>query len=800
MREIRYALRTLARNRGLSLAAILVFALGIGANSAIFTVVRAVLLAPLPYADPDRLVQLYERDVIGTNPTNIVSAPNFYDWKARSRSFESMGYYGEWQASFSPSDGGLPENLTGTICDSGFFPTLGVQPALGRTFNAEDDRTDAARVAVINYALWQRRFSGSPAVLGSSIRLDGELHTVIGVMPKGFDYPTSSVQVWLPVGRQLNPNFRTQRGNHRFYVLGRLLNGVTVQQARTEVDGIAARIKEEHPAELTGKGGNVITLADRVVSRVKPMLLLLLGAAACVLLIACVNVCNLLLARAVGARGEVAIRLALGASPGRIVRQFLTESLLLSFIGAGLGLVLARFGTDVLINMAGYIPRIETARMNGDVLAFATLIAILTGIAVGVFPALTSSMTGLKQMMHEATRSATAGRGRRFFRDGLIAVEIALSLMLLVGAGLMLKAFAHLRAVDPGFVPHRILTIRFSLPAQRYKTPEQIASFYRELLSRVRTAPGIQSASIVTVPPLGGHFMDNTFTVDGRPPMPPGQFMYAVVRAADPEYFKSVGTRLLRGRVFTETDRLDAADKAVITEGMAAAYFSGEDPIGKRIRLSDRESYEIVGIVADSRQNLASPAEPMMYFPLLKGAFSFATLMVRASGDPNSLSLPLQKEMRNLEPDLPAVTVRSMDEMMFGSTQQNRLGLTLIALFAVLAVILASVGLYGVLAYSVGQRTGELGVRIALGADTPKIARLILWQGLKPASAGIVLGLAGSLAATRLVQTMLYDVNPSDPIVLAGVVVLLLMITLVACFVPAWRATRIDPVTALHAE
>src|SRR5262245_6836499 len=362
MREIRYALRTLARNRGFSLAAILVFALGIGANSAIFTVVRAVLLAPLPYSDPDRLVMLYERDVIGTNPTNVVSAPNFYDWKARSKSFEAMAYYGEWGTSFSPSDGGLPENLTGTICDSGFFPTLGVQPALGRTFNAEDDKTDAARVAVISYALWQRRFAGNPGVLGSNIRLDGELHTVIGVMPRGFDYPTSSVQVWLPVARQLNPDFKAQRGNHRFYVLGRLRNSITVHQARTEIDGIAAGIKAEHPADLTGKGGNVIALADRVVSRVKPMLLVLLGAVTCVLLIACVSVCNLLLARAVGTRGEVAIRLALGASSGRIVRQFLTESLLLSFFGASLGLVLALWGTDVLVNMAGYIPRIETAR------------------------------------------------------------------------------------------------------------------------------------------------------------------------------------------------------------------------------------------------------------------------------------------------------------------------------------------------------------------------------------------------------------------------------------------------------
>jgi len=799
MRDIRYALRTLSRNPGFSLAAILVLALGIGANSAIFTVVRAVLLAPLPYREPDRLVRLYERNVIGTTAFNVVSAPNFYDWQKEANSFEQMGFYGDWSSSFSPSDGGLPENLDAAICDAGFFPTFGVQPILGRTFQSEDDRRDA-RVAIISEGLWRRRFGGDPSVFGSSIRLDGERHTIIGVIPAAFGFPTSTTQVWLPVAPNVSPNYTQQRGNHRFQVLARLKPGVSVEQARTELDGIARRIREQHPGDLTGKGANVVSLAERMVSRVRPMLLVLLGAVACVLLIACVNVTNLLLARAVGRRREVAVRAALGAGRWQIAGQFLTESLLLSFGGSALGLALAVFGTDVLIKMAGYIPRIETVRVNGTVLAFTAAIAILTGLAVGLVPALSSSNIGLAQAMQEGGRSSTASRSRGIFRDTLVGVEVALSLMLLIGAGLMLKSFSKLRSVDPGFAPDRLLTIRFSLPSQRYKTPAQIASFYRDVLDRTRGTPGVQSAGVVTIPPLGGHYMDNTFTIDGRAPLPTGQFMYAVVREADPDYFKSTGIRLKRGRVFTAAEWLDTADKAVITEAMATAYFPNEDPIGKRIRVSPKENFEIVGIVGDALQTLGLPPEPTMYFPLFRGGYSFATLMVRATADPNLVSLPVQKEMRSLDPDLPAVTVKTMDEMMWGATQQNRFGLALIGLFAGLAVILASIGLYGVLAYSVIQRTSELGVRMALGADGPAITKLVLWQGLKPALVGIVVGIGGGLAGTRLLQTLLYDVSPSDPIVLAAVVALLVIVTLAACFVPAWRATRINPVVALRTE
>lgn len=810
MRDFRYALRTLARNPGFSLAAVLVLALGIGANSAIFTVIRAVLLAPLPYPDPDRLVNLYERDVIGTFPFNVVSGPNVLDWQRDARSFEQIAFWGEWGSSFAPDDGGLPENITAAICSYNLFATLGVRPAMGRTFTAEEDKYGAPRVVVISDVLWKRRFGARPDVVGTHMRLDGEPHTIVGVMPPGFEYPDADSQLWLPV-RQIVPDRQMQaRGAHRFLVIGRLKPGVTVEQARTEVDGIAKRIHIENPTELTGKGGNVVRMDERMVARVRPMLLLLLGAVACVLLIACVNVTNLLLARAVSRRREVAVRVAVGASRWQILKQFLAESSILSLSGAALGLTMAALATNALIKMAGRIPRIGTVQVNGTVLAFTAGVAILTGIAVGLAPAMSSWRAGLATAMSEGGRSATAGRDRGLFRDVLVAVEVALSLILLVGAGLMLKSFSKLRAVDPGFATERVLTIRFSLPPAPAKTPAagsshdladeaRVAAFYRDLVEQARALPGVESAGLVTVPPLAGHYMDNTFTIDGRPPLPPGQFLDAVWRLAHPGYFKAMGIPLKRGRVFTDAERLEAADKAVITESMAARFFPNEDPLGKRLRMDDK-AHEIVGVVGDTRQNLAQEPEPMMYLPLSQGTFDFATLMVRAAGDPGLLSLPLQKIMRELLPDLPAVTVKTVNEMMDGAARQNRFGLTLVALFAGLAVVLAAIGLYGVLAYSVGQRTNELGIRMALGAAAPDITRLVVWQGVKPAAAGIVAGLAGAFATTRLLQSVLFEVSPNDPVVMALVAGLIAAISTAASFVPAWRATRIDPVAALRGE
>jgi predicted permease len=810
MRDFRYAFRTLARNPGFSLAAILVLALGIGANSAIFTVIRAVLLAPLPYPDPDRLVNLYERDVIGPSDFNIVSGLNFEDWQREAKSFEQMAIYGEWISSFAPDDGGLPENIDGAICSSNLFATLGVRPAIGRSFTAEEDQFAGPPVVMISDALWKRRFSARPDVIGARIRLDGEPRTVVGVMPAGFHYPFADSQLWLPA-RQVVPERQMQsRGNHRFYAIARLKPGISAGQARTEIDGIARRIYLANPKDLTGKGGNVVRMDERMVHSVRPMLLVLLGAVACVLLIACVNVTNLLLARAVSRRREVAVRVAVGASRGQILKQFLIESSILSFGGAALGLAMASLTTDFLIQMAGAIPRIEDVHVNATVLAFTAGIAILTGIAVGFVPALSSWRAGLATAMQEGGRSATAGRGRGLFRDALVAVEVALSLMLLAGAGLMLKSFSKLRTVDPGFRTDRVLTIHFSLPALPQKPNQGLgftqaaeqahaAQFFSDVLAQTRALPGVESAGIVTVAPLGGHYMDTTFTIEGRPPLPAGQFLDAIWRFADPGYFKAMGIPLQRGRTFTDAERLDAANKAIITQSMAARFFPNQDPIGKHLLLGEK-SYEIVGIAGDTRQYLPQRAEPMMYMPLYDGTFRFATLMVRTQGDPNLLSLPIQKIMRGLAADLPAVTVKTVDEMMEGAAGQNRFGLTLIALFAALAVILASIGLYGVLAYSVGQRTNEIGIRMALGAASREITRLVVWQGFKPAAAGIAAGLAGAVAATRLLQSLLFEVSPADPLVMTTVALLIAVIAAAASFIPAWRATRIDPVAALRAE
>lgn len=800
MRDLRYAFRALARNPSFSIAAVLVLALGIGANSAIFTVIQAVLLAPLPYHAPERLVRLYERNVVAENPYNVASWPNFADWQRDAKSFSEMAAYGDASVSFSPSDGGLPENLTGVICTYNLFSTLGVRPALGRALLSSDDQPDAERAVMISDSLWRRRFGASRAVAGTQTRIDGEKYTIVGVMPAGFDFPDSGTQVWLPVSRSMSPGAKQNRGAHRFSVIARLNPGITVRQARTELDGIQSRIRQQFPGIPTGAGANVALLQERTVVKVRPMLLVLMGAVACVLLIACVNVTNLLLARAAARRRELAIRASLGAGRFELMKQFLLESLMLSAVGAVLGLMLASWTTDALIKMAGAIPRIEMVRVNWGVLWFTVGVAALTGIVVGLVPAFSSARAALTPAMQESSRSTTAGRSRRVFRNVLVAAEVALSLMLLLGSGLMLKSFLRLNAVDPGFAPERLLTIRFSLPQLRYPDPAQRTAFYESLAARVRATPGVSAVGLVTVAPLAGHFMDNTFTIEGHPPLPKGQFLDAVVRGADPEYFKTIGIPLKRGRVFTSFDRLEAGGKAIVSESMAAAFFPNEDPIGKKLLGLASYPYEIVGVVGDARQSLALPAEPTMYFPLLEGKLDYAALVVRATGDPNCLALPVQKEMRSLDADLPAVTVRTMDEIASRQTAQSRFGLTLITLFGALAALLASMGLYGVLAYSIGQRTNELGIRIALGASSPMIAKMVVWQGMKPAAAGVLAGLVLGSAATRLLQSLLFEVTPNDPPVLAAAVALLTVIALLACFLPAWRATRIDPVVALRAE
>jgi predicted permease len=800
--QLRYALRVLAKTPVFTLAAVLVLALGIGANTAIFTVVRAVLLAPLPYRDADRLVRLYERFVVsGDEAYNVVSPQNYRDWIDQSQSFEQIAAIGDASFTLTSADGTLPEVINGEFASANLFPTLGVTPALGRAYASSEDDLKAPLLAVIGDSLWRRRFAADPSVIGSQIKLNGVSYTLLGVMPPGFDYPASGTQIWVSLWRHLQANSQHSRGNHRLSLVARLRSGVSVAAAGTELEGIAQRIHQLalNTGEITGKGANVAPLAEMMVARVRPTLLALFGAVACVLLIACVNVTNLLLARAAARRREVAIRAALGAGRRQLLAQFLTESLLLSISGAGLGLLLASWGSSTLIRMAGDLPRIDGAGVNGVVLWFTLAIAILTGVSVGLVPAFSASRVALASAMHEGGRASTAGRSRTLFRDALVAAEVALSLMLLIACGLMLKSFARARAVDAGYSVHDAITLRVVLPSSRYRSDAQRLAFYETLLERVRALPGAVSAGLVTIPPLAGHWGDQTFTIVGRPPLPPGQFMDALNRSADPDYFRTLGIPLKRGRFFEPTDRLDHADKAIISEAFVSTFLPGEDPIGQHIQLGT-SIFEIVGVVGDVRKVVELEPQPTMYFPQFSGSAgsNVITLVVRTQGDPNALAMPVQRELSRLDPQMPATAVRTMEEIADNAVKQRRFTLVLLSLFAGLAVLLASIGLYGVLAYNTQQRTGELGIRMALGASGTAIVRLVLAQGLKPALAGILIGLAGGAAATRLLESLLFGVKPSDPQVLAGVVIVIAAVSAAASLLPAWRATRIDPATALR--
>jgi predicted permease len=799
--DVRYALRLMRLNSGFTAGVVLVLALGIGVNTAIFTVVNAVLFEPLPYAAPDRLVRLYEYSAIGTSRFNVVSPANFLDWQRQATSYVEMAAYGGQAFNLSGDNGELPERLTGTICSYNLFSTLGVQPALGRALRSDDDRPEAPRAIIISNGLWQRRFGGSPRIVGSAIRLDGESYTVVGVMPPSFDFPNTETQVWAPMFRQMPARDQHNRGSHRYDVVGRLRPGVNVSQANVELDGIARRIRQQYPNELTGPGATVASLQERTVFRVRILLLVLLGAVGCVLLIACVNVTNLLLARALARRREAAIRTALGAGRLQLVRQFLIESTLLSGFGAILGLVLAKLGVKLLLSMTTDIPRSEAAHVSPTVLLFTAGVAVLTGVVVGLAPAFSCLGLNLASAIHDSGgRSATGSRRRRFLGDALVATEVALSLVLLIGSGLLLKSFARLRAVDPGFAPEHLLTMRFSLPASQYKTRVLKTAFYENLLARVRTLPGVTAAGMVTTLPVTGHVMDNTFTIVGHPPLPPGQFLDAVVRAADPGYFQAMGIPLKRGRVFAASERLEAAQLVIISESMARQFFRGEDPLGQRLNFNGGPNYEIVGIVGDVRTELAQEPEPTMYWPLMYGSFSFAALAVRTPGNPNAIALPVQKEVSRLDPDLPVVSVLTMEEVLSKGTAQRRSSLMLLGLFAGLATMLAAIGLYGLLAYSIRQRTSELGIRIALGARPAHVIGMILAQGLRPAAAGVLIGFVIAGGAVRVLQSLLFDVKPLDLQVFFAVAALLIAIAALACAIPARRAMRIDPAMSLRSE
>jgi putative ABC transport system permease protein len=798
--DLRYGARMLLKNPGFTAVAVVTLALGIGANAAIFSVINSVMLRPLPYPQPERLVWIW-----GANPSAGIkqegaSLPDFADWKTQGRSFAAMGGF----TNYSPilTGAGEPERLTGAYVTDGFFTTLGVSPQLGRVFTPDEDRPDNRRVAVLGHDLWQRRFGGDPGIVGRKITLHGNPYLVVGVMPPGFKHPLpgtrAPVEVWTPLG--IDPATMGRRSDF-LGVVARLKPGVAVGQARSEMDALMRRLEGQYPDTNRGWGVILLPLLDRFVGDMRPTLYLLLAAVGFLLLIACANVANLLLARATARQREVAIRSALGAGRGRVVRQLLTESALLSALGGAVGLLMAKWGMDALISMSpAGVPRLGEVAFDWRVLGVAFGVALLTGLLFGLLPALQAASPLLNEALKEGGRGADAARGKRM-RSAIVVAEVALALVLSVGAGLMLRSFARLQNVNPGFNPDHVLTASLALPGAKYEEGPLVVAFYRRLLNEVAALPGVESAGLVDALPLaGGSYL--SFVIEGRPPA--ARTPDAEHRVVSPGYFRAMGIPLIRGRMLSEQDHAQTPFATVISETMARRYWPNEDPLGKRINLDDSQTAPwrtIVGIVGDVRnEGLNAEPNPQMYVSFAQAPRQGMSLVVRGAGDPRGLIAGVRNKVVELDRDQPLYNVRTLEQALAESLARERFGLLLIVTFAGLALLLATVGVYGVLAYSVTQRTREIGVRLALGASRRDVLRLIAGQGMKLVLAGVGVGLLASFALTRLMTGLLYGITATDPLAFIVVSVLLIVVALVACWIPARRATKIDPMVALRFE
>jgi putative ABC transport system permease protein len=798
--DLRYGARMLMKNPGFTLIAVLTLALGISANTAIFSVVNGVLLRRLPYADPDRLVMIWEDP--GGNPRNFVNPRNFADWSEQNQSFEQVAAINVGNVNLTGR--GEPERLINASVSASFFSILRVNAAHGRVFLPEEDKPGAAGVAVISHGLWVRGFGADPDLIGQSIELNGERVTVLGVMPANFRFP-SAAEIWRPLvftPAQLDNN---NRGSHFLSVVGRLKPGVTVHQAQAEMETIYNRLRQQYPGPLTNWVPRVASLLEDTVGSVRQSLLILLGAVGFVLLIACSNIANLTLARAVARQREVAIRAALGADRVRLFRQLLTESLLLSLLGAGLGLLLSWWLVELIVSLnPGNIPRLDEISLDGRVLAFTLLLSLGSGLIFGLAPALSISKIDLNEALKDASKASVSGHQSNLRRAFVIA-EIALSLALLVGAGLMVKSFVRLGRVELGFNPENVLTMRVALPSNRYVEPPRQTAFYQQVVERVRALPGAQAASLISDPPVSGStgLWQNTFHIEGKPLPPPGERHSASLRWITPDYFKTMEIRLRRGRTLTEADVDGGPRVAVIDEAMARQFFPNEDPIGKRIVIywRDRIAREIVGVVSNVRQaSLDKDTGPHMYIPYYQTPLNYATLLVRTNADPLKLASAVKSQVLAVDRDQPVYAVQTMERIIDDSVAERRFQMLLLGIFAGAALALAGVGIYGVISYAVTERTREIGIRLALGAQAGDVLRLIIGQGIKLISIGVAIGLLASFGLTRLMKNLLYDVTATDPTTFLLIPLLLAVVALLACYIPARRATKVDPLLALRHE
>ncbi len=811
IQDLKFGMRMLRKNPAFTLIAVITLALGIGANTAIFSVVNGVLFRPLPYYEPERLVMVWaDRPVLQAQtglPDFPVTVADFLDWRDQNQVFEQMATMEGWRMNLT--DGGEPESLVGLRASASLFPLLGARLAVGRAFLPEEDRAGAERVVVLSDGLWQRRYAADPNLIGQKITLDNEAYTVIGVTAPDFQFPrrdeipsyfhvATKPDLYLPAA--FTPEQMNNRSESRRAVIARLKPGVSVGEAGAQMHVIARRLAEQYPQTNADKGVRLAPLHQQVVGKTRTALLALLGAVGFVLLIACANVANLLLARAAGRQKEMALRAALGASRWRIVRQLLTESLLLAVSGGAAGLLLAVWGVKLLLAIApDNLPRAYDIRLDTRVASFTLLASLLTGVVFGLLPALQAAKLDLGVALKEGGRVA-AGLLRRRLRGFLVVCEVALAFVLLIGAGLLIRSFARLTGVDPGFDPRGVLTMDISLPFAKYKDGRSVA-FYQQTLERVQALPGVEAAATVYPVPLSGKQGFSAFRIEGRP-SPTEETFNAGVRIISPDFFKTFRVSLANGRLLAESDSAKAPPVVIINESLASIYFANENPLGKRI-IGFGGTRAIVGVVSDVKYSaLDEEAKAEIYFPMAQvpPVTLSLPLAVRVSGDPMQMLAAVRGQVWAGDKDLPISNIQTMERLMAKSVAPRRFNLLLLGLFALVGLALAGVGLYGVMSYTITQRTREIGVRMAMGAQRADVLRLVIREGMKLALIGALLGLGGALALTRLLKTLLFGVSATDPLTFIVIAALLIIVALLACWIPARRAASVDPLVSLRVE
>jgi len=800
--DVRYAVRNLIKRPGFTAIAVITLALGVGANSAIFSTINALLIKPLPIPEQDRVIAIWDKAPSRGIEHNEVAMANYLDWRTQNKSFEHLALERWWSTNITGGD--TPERIQGFLVTANFLDVIGVKPIKGRNFSEEENQPGKDAVAIITFSLWQRRFGSDANIINKTITTNAITRTVIGVLPAGFNYPKGA-EVYAPM--PMSPEVIKSRGNHSYYVIGRLKPGVSLQSAQADIDTITARLAAQYPETNVGLGATAYPIVADTVRMYETALWVMMAAVGFVLLIACANVANLMLARASGRQKEIALRAALGASRWRIVRQLMVESLIIALIGGALGVLIAFWGIDLLRasnpgEAAKYAPGWDHLGINLPVLVFTLAISLLSGLLFGLAPAWQVSKPDLNDALKEGGRHSAGGPRR--LRSLLVVSEIALSLMLLIGAGLLFRSFLALLKTNPGFNPEGVLTMNVNLPFAKYKEDAQRAAFYSDLVQRVKELPGVQSAAVVNYIPLGGSNSSEHFLIDGTPEPPPGQETGGRYRVCTPDYFQTMGISILKGRGFTDQDKAGSKPVIIVNETLARRHWPNGDALGKRIRfygpLERAPWMEIVGIVQDVKHELNLPFTADYYLPHAQDPWNAMVLVARTTVEPGSVAGPIRQQVLAIDKDQPVFDVHTMHEVRAISVALYTFGFAMIGIFAAVALVLAAIGIYGVMAFAVTQRTQEIGIRMALGARALDVLKLIVKNGMLLTAIGILVGLAGAFAITRLMASLLFGVSPTDVVTFALVTAGLLLVALFACYIPARRATKVDPLVALRYE